>query len=135
MWAIAGLTQWVGSLMASEPEDQKERTAEEILKDPFEPQVLDVIVVKAMLVNGLHLPPELVDSIIDHAEYWPHTSTEVNFTKHPSGFHTVGFLTTAEDSENELLVSPSIFGSFRLTGRSSNLPCQRCSPFSFGVFL
>lgn len=39
--------------------------------DRYRPSVKDVISVKKNLV-GLRLPLELVDSIIDHAEYWPH---------------------------------------------------------------
>lgn len=40
-----------------------------------EPSVADVLVVKAMLTKALTLPPELVDTIVDFSEYWPHTST------------------------------------------------------------
>lgn len=43
---------------------------------PFEPSVADVLVVKAMLTKALSLPPELVDAVVDIAEYWPHTTTE-----------------------------------------------------------
>lgn len=39
----------------------------------FEPAVADVLIVKAILCS-FSLPPELTDTIIDYAEYWPHTS-------------------------------------------------------------
>jgi hypothetical protein len=42
--------------------------------EPFEPSVEDVFSVKTILSRNLELPLELVDVIIDHAEYWPHTS-------------------------------------------------------------
>ncbi|KAK3694233.1 hypothetical protein B0T22DRAFT_65038 [Podospora appendiculata] len=45
----------------------------------YEPSVLDVLVVKAMMNRALGLPREVVDGIVDLAEYWPHTSTEVNY--------------------------------------------------------
>ncbi|KAM7201943.1 hypothetical protein V8F20_004651 [Naviculisporaceae sp. PSN 640] len=51
------------------------------VREPYEPTVLDVIVVKEMLHKALNLPPELVDSIVDLAEYWPHTTTEIDYTQ------------------------------------------------------
>lgn len=36
---------------------------------------MDVIVARAMLSQGLKLPHEIALSILDFAEYWPHTST------------------------------------------------------------
>ncbi|ELR04985.1 hypothetical protein VC83_02874 [Pseudogymnoascus destructans] len=39
----------------------------------IDPTVADVLVVKAIL-QSLSLPLELADTIIDYAEYWPHTS-------------------------------------------------------------
>jgi len=47
-------------------------------KAPHEPSVADVLVTKAMLNKALALPPEIVDTIVDLAEYWPHTTTELN---------------------------------------------------------
>lgn len=46
----------------------------------YEPSVVDVIVVKAMLIKALGFPPEILDRIVDLAEYWPHTTTELNGT-------------------------------------------------------
>lgn len=39
-----------------------------------EPSVMDVVVTKMMLQQGLNLPPEVVLSVLDFAEYWPHTT-------------------------------------------------------------
>ena len=44
--------------------------------EPFEPGILDVLVVKAMLNKAFALPPELLDTIFDLADYWPHSSTQ-----------------------------------------------------------
>lgn len=41
----------------------------------FEPSPMDVIVARAILSQGLKLPHEIALSILDFAEYWPHTST------------------------------------------------------------
>ncbi|KAK4171605.1 hypothetical protein QBC36DRAFT_91426 [Triangularia setosa] len=43
----------------------------------YKPSITDVIVVKAMLVKGLRIPVEIVDSIVELAEYWPHVTAEV----------------------------------------------------------
>ncbi|KLU92665.1 hypothetical protein MAPG_11609 [Magnaporthiopsis poae ATCC 64411] len=52
---------------------------------PHQPSVLDVLVVKAMMTKALTLPLELVNRIIDFAEYWPHTSAQLDYggTPHP----------------------------------------------------
>lgn len=44
--------------------------------EPYEPSIVDVLVVKAMLNKVFALPPELLNTILDLAEYWPHTTTE-----------------------------------------------------------
>lgn len=46
---------------------------------------MDVVVARAMLAEGLKLPHEIVLSILDFAEYWPHTSTVLD---HPMTVHT-----------------------------------------------
>ncbi|KAK4199845.1 hypothetical protein QBC40DRAFT_281229 [Triangularia verruculosa] len=45
----------------------------------YKPSITDVIVVKAMLVKGLRMPAELVGSIVELAEYWPHVTSEVRW--------------------------------------------------------
>jgi hypothetical protein len=48
----------------------------------FEPSVADVVVLRRMFkVPRIFLPIELVDAIIDHAEYWPHSTTEADYTE------------------------------------------------------
>lgn len=42
---------------------------------PHEPSVADVLEVKDILRLERCLPVELIDTIIDYAEYWPHTTT------------------------------------------------------------
>lgn len=44
----------------------------------YEPSALDVVVVKIMLTKGCKLPHEIVLSLLDHAEYWPHTTTTLD---------------------------------------------------------
>ncbi|KAK0730317.1 hypothetical protein B0H67DRAFT_477457 [Lasiosphaeris hirsuta] len=64
----------------------------------YEPSILDVLVVKAMLNKSLLLPPEIIDNIVDQAEYWPHTTTE--FTSNGDYSIRGGY----HGPENELLL-------------------------------
>lgn len=57
---------------AVEPDDEDED--EDV--EPYEPSILDVLVVKAMLNKAVALPPELLNTILDQAEYWPHSTAE-----------------------------------------------------------
>jgi len=45
----------------------------------YEPSVVDVLIVKVMLNRALNFPPEIVDVVVDIAEYWPHHTAEVNW--------------------------------------------------------
>ncbi|KAK7433327.1 hypothetical protein QQZ08_000266 [Neonectria magnoliae] len=45
----------------------------------YKPTPIDVVVVRVMLTRGIKLPPDVVDMVFDHAEYWPHSSNEIDF--------------------------------------------------------
>lgn len=54
--------------------------------DPFVgPAVEDVLIVKNILQIRGRLPIELIDCIIDYAEYWPHTTTFTTAPQTASG--------------------------------------------------
>ncbi|KAK1775319.1 hypothetical protein QBC45DRAFT_359871 [Copromyces sp. CBS 386.78] len=63
---------------ATKDQDVIDRTA-----NPYQPTAMEVIFVRAMLEKALQLPPEIINSIIDHAEYWPHTSTLIDYSDWP----------------------------------------------------
>lgn len=44
-----------------------------------DPSPIDIVVVRTMLAKGLKLPVDLVDGILEHAEYWVRTTTAVNY--------------------------------------------------------
>ncbi|KAL7934721.1 hypothetical protein V8C35DRAFT_301680 [Trichoderma chlorosporum] len=44
----------------------------------YEPSLVDVAVVKAMLYRAKKLPPDLVDAILDMAEYWLRSTTRLD---------------------------------------------------------
>lgn len=64
----------------------------------YEPTPMDILVVKMMLQQGLNLPAEVVLSILDFAEYWPHTSATLD-----SSFVT----NSGRDTENRFVVRPA----------------------------
>ncbi|KAL7947600.1 hypothetical protein V8C42DRAFT_318221 [Trichoderma barbatum] len=45
---------------------------------PYEPFLVDIAVVKAMLYHAKKLPPDLIDTILDMAEYWIHSTTQLH---------------------------------------------------------
>jgi hypothetical protein len=67
---------------------------------PYQPSVGDVLAVKDVLFNKLNLPLEIVDFMIDFAEYWPHTSTI------RSGDGELKVRAGQHLNENQLVVSP-----------------------------
>lgn len=58
-------------------EDEEPSTSRVAMHQPgeFEPFLEDVLEAKKDLFRGLKIPMELVDAILDYAEYWPHTTT------------------------------------------------------------
>ncbi|KAH6980905.1 hypothetical protein BKA56DRAFT_486020 [Ilyonectria sp. MPI-CAGE-AT-0026] len=45
----------------------------------FSPSPIDIVVARIMLARGLKLPTDLVNVIFDHAEYWAHSSNEIDY--------------------------------------------------------
>lgn len=76
---------------------------------------MDVVVVKAMLSEGLKLPPEIVLSIIDFAEYWPHSSVRLD---HPITVQS------GRRRENQFVVSLSSLANLTDQQRSQLTPLQ-----------
>lgn len=74
---------------------------------------MDVVVVKAMLLQGLQLPLEVILSIIDTAEYWPHTTVST------ATFGARFIVQSGRETENAFLasslrdISPAFFSLFR----------------------
>ncbi|CRK21946.1 hypothetical protein BN1708_003527, partial [Verticillium longisporum] len=52
----------------------------ELAPVPGHPEAIDVMVVKALLIKATNFPPEIIDLIIDHAEYWPCCETVMDYT-------------------------------------------------------
>lgn len=48
---------------------------------PYEPSPVDVLVIKAMLIKAIQLPGELVNNIVEFAEYFPCSRTFIEYPK------------------------------------------------------
>jgi len=87
------------------------RSAEEILEHPYLPTIADIMVVKQMLMKSFELPVELIDNIVDQAEYWLHTCSHVNYSTEDGPLsHTIGRSADSEDPENEFLLRTDPLG-------------------------
>ncbi|KAK3996389.1 hypothetical protein QBC44DRAFT_304352 [Cladorrhinum sp. PSN332] len=64
---------------AETPKEATTATTTDKQDGPFKPSIVDVLVVKVMLNRAMNFPPEIVDVVIDLAEYWPSHTVEVNF--------------------------------------------------------
>lgn len=65
------------------PAEKAAEPASEPDAPSFEPKAIDVVIVKEMLQKKL--PPELINTVLDHAEYWPHTTSVTSFENLPEG--------------------------------------------------
>jgi hypothetical protein len=89
-------TAWAGSDTSNmEGESDSAKNIPTYNWDRYKPSVEDVLAVKDTLGRIAPLPQELLDAIIDSAEYWPHTSTS---TTHSS-------MVRSGADENQFLVS------------------------------
>lgn len=79
----------------------------------YEPSALDVVVVKIMLTRGRKLPHEIVLSLLDHAEYWPHTTTSLDNSLTVS---------SGAGRENQFVVSVALTNHMALPLLNNNLP-------------
>ncbi|KAG5915784.1 hypothetical protein E4U42_007909 [Claviceps africana] len=68
----------------------------------YRPTPVDIIVAHIMLTRSLKLPPELVDSIFDMAEYWAHS---INVIDYPAQQQRELRIMGSSRTENKFLVS------------------------------
>ncbi len=71
----------------------------------FEPTMLDILVVEALLLKHSKLPIELIDVIIEQAEYWPHSTAFADFQGSGSEVFTIAG--GRRQNENRFLVCVS----------------------------
>ncbi len=76
--------------------------------DRYQPSIKDVLTVKEALHKKSALPYEVVDVIVDMAEYWPHTTTISSRPMFIRGGSNGG-----SHAENQFIVSLSSFLGYR----------------------
>ncbi|KXH41680.1 hypothetical protein CSAL01_09931 [Colletotrichum salicis] len=82
----------------------------------YKPSHVDVIVVRVMLEKAFNFPPELLDLIIDQAEYWPHSEASIYHAVTPlrDALRVVG--TTKDENKFILRCPPIGFLDFKKVG-------------------
>ena len=93
---LSSIANMVGTAETSETLERSWTPVTAYESSRYSPSVSDVLEVKAILSKNFDLPIELIDSIIDTAEYWPHTSTVTNHAT---------MIRAQRDRENEFIVS------------------------------
>ncbi|GKT42540.1 uncharacterized protein ColSpa_02721 [Colletotrichum spaethianum] len=94
--------------------DMQDDTPDQVTQQPgnYKPTPIDVIVVRVMLEKASKLPPEVMDIIIDEAEYWAHSQASIY---HPAT--TLRVVGTTQDENKLLLRCPPIgFHDFKKVG-------------------
>lgn len=70
--------------------------------DAYDPTPVDIVVVRTMMCRAKRLPPDIVDVIFDHAEYWAHSTNQIDYLEeHKSPLRITG----SGKKENRFLVS------------------------------
>jgi hypothetical protein len=87
---------------------------------PLSPTGDDVVAVKKLFLESRKLPLELIDSIVDMAEYWPHTRSVFRREKGDNNSENPLYVKSGDEGENRLLVGTStlLLGGLRLTVNS-----------------
>lgn len=111
-----------------------ETTGASATRPAHEPTIADVLVIKTMLNRSLRLPPEIIDTVVDLAEYWPHSSTEVPFNDGSVVARGNNIHTQGTGQENSFIVSGASFISspWFIFTEDANMtgypPCHRFAP-------
>jgi hypothetical protein len=82
-----------------QPESEPTAEKSEPETPQYEPTLTEVLVLKEKLQQKTRLPIELIESIVDLAEYWPHTSSIFNERKN--------VIAGTEEKESQFVVSVS----------------------------
>lgn len=76
-----------------------------ILTNTYEPTPVDCLKVKSLLTKATNFPPEIVDMIMDSAEYWACSVSSIDYTGLRIRQHIIY---GGRPNENEMLVSRRI---------------------------
>ncbi|KAK1590937.1 uncharacterized protein LY79DRAFT_196566 [Colletotrichum navitas] len=105
--AGAIIAKVVGNMQSDLQNPEPERVPQE--PGNYKPTPIDVVVVRIMLEKASTLPPEIMDIIIDEAEYWAHSEASIS-----TNLRVVG--TTPEENKLLLRCPPIGFRDFKKVG-------------------
>lgn len=100
-----------------QPKQEPEAEEEEPETPQFEPTLKEVLLLKEELQQKTRLPIELIESIIDLAEYWPHTISTFNERKR--------VVSGREEDESQFIVSLSFHCSISINTSVDEIPAPR----------
>ncbi|RYP68624.1 hypothetical protein DL769_005461 [Monosporascus sp. CRB-8-3] len=106
-------------------EERQQSQAPEAFNVVYERSPKDISDVKLILEKTGHLPPEVVDVILYHAEYWACTITSADYRNLPSG-HLV--IRGSQPAENRFLLRTEPIGLSNWSPASPELWCRESTP-------
>ncbi|KAM5349103.1 hypothetical protein ACJ41O_008926 [Fusarium nematophilum] len=77
------LRSFMGQNVPENDENDSNDTPKE--DESYNPTPIDIVVTRVMLTKGKRLPPGIVDVIFDFAEYWAHSSNEIDYMAEHNG--------------------------------------------------
>lgn len=72
------------------------------MDDRYQPMPTEVAALRRLLMGAKQLPADIVDAIFDHAEYWVHSSNEIDYKKE---IQNPLIITAGSRSEDKFLVT------------------------------
>ncbi|XDG07542.1 hypothetical protein ABKA04_007157 [Annulohypoxylon sp. FPYF3050] len=84
----------------------------------YEPRPEDIVEVKDILSKARNIPPELVDMILDRAEYWACSATVIDYSNHPQ--HKITIL-GARPAQSQFLLRTEPLGLTKWSRSSQDL--------------
>ncbi|KAI1408241.1 hypothetical protein F5Y13DRAFT_172908 [Hypoxylon sp. FL1857] len=88
------------------------------LTSSYEARPDDIVEVKRILSKARNLPPELVDIILDYAEYWACSATVIDYTNHPRNHISI---LGARPGQDQFLVRTEPLGLTKWSPSSQDL--------------
>ncbi|EFQ32762.1 uncharacterized protein GLRG_07906 [Colletotrichum graminicola M1.001] len=101
----------IAKVVGNMQSDLQDPEPDQVPQEPgnYKPTPIDVVVVRIMLEKASKLPPEIMDIIIDEAEYWAHSEASIS-----TDLRVVG--TTSEENKLLLRCPPIGFRDFKKVG-------------------
>ncbi|KAI0835494.1 hypothetical protein F5Y06DRAFT_276447 [Hypoxylon sp. FL0890] len=100
------------------PPDRRGEPPPPTITSSYEARPEDIVEVKNILSKCRNLPPELVDMILNYAEYWACSATVIDYTNHPRSHISI---LGARPGEDQFLVRTEPLGLTKWSPSSQDL--------------